>query len=176
MPGAVFLEGEKVDLRTVEEEDVQFLQENINKPEIRKNLTVRKPVNMKQQQDFFQEVVSSGEDVHLAIYSEGEITGIVSLEDEEDDVRAATIGLWIATEYQGNGYGTEAVELITDYGFNELNYHRISARAYEDNKASQKIWEKLGFEKEGELREKTFYKGEFGDIYIYGVLEDEWRS
>jgi RimJ/RimL family protein N-acetyltransferase len=176
MPGAVFLEGDKVELRTIEKEDIEFLQENINKKEIRKNLTATKPVNLNQQKNFFEDVISSDKDVHLAICNEGEIMGIISLEDEEGDIGAATIGLWIAPKYHGNGYGTESVELITGYGFNELNYHRISARAYETNKASQKVWEKLGFEKEGELREKTFYGGEFGDIYIYGVLEDEWRS
>lgn len=173
MPGPVFLEGEKINLRTLEEEDVDFLQRNINDPDVRKFLTVRKPINMQQQEEFFQEVISSEEDVHLAISSAEEIVGIISLEDAED-VRTASIGLWIAQEHHRNGYGTEAVELLTDYGFKELNYHRIYARAYEDNEASQKIWERTGFQKEGELREQTFYQGEFGDIYIYGVLEHEW--
>lgn len=176
MPGAVFLQGDKVKLKTIEEEDIQFLQENINKKQIRKNLTTTKPINLNQQNDFFENVISSDKDVHLAICNRENIVGIISLEDEEDDIGAATIGLWIAPEYHGNGYGTESVKLVTNYGFNELNYHRISARAYETNKASQKIWEKLEFEKEGELREKTFIDGEFGDIYIYGVLEYEWRS
>lgn len=176
MAGAVFLEGDQVELRTIEEEDIEFLQENINNQEIRKYLTVRKPVNKVQQREFFQEVVSSDQNIHLAICSDGEIAGIISLEDEQDDIGAATLGLWIASKHQKNGYGTEAARLITEYGFNELNYHRISARAYEYNKGSQKIWKKLGFQKEGELREKTFYDGEFGDILIYGVLEHEWRN
>jgi RimJ/RimL family protein N-acetyltransferase len=173
MPGALFLEGEKVNLRTVEKEDIEFLRDNINNPDVRKFLTVQKPINLHQQKDFFENVISSEEDVHLAICREEDIIGIISLEDAEDG-RTASIGLWIDPEYHGNGYGTESVRLITDYGFKELNYHRIYARAYEENKGSQRIWEKLGFQKEGELREQVFYNGEFGDIYMYGVLEQEW--
>jgi Acetyltransferases, including N-acetylases of ribosomal proteins len=94
--------------------------------------------------------------------------------EEAEDVRTASIGLWISPQYQRNGHGTEAVKLITEYGFNTLNYHRIYARAYEDNKGSQRIWEKLGFEKEGELREQTYYNGEFRDIHVYGILDYEW--
>ena len=49
------------------------------------------------------------------------------------------------------------------------------ARADEDNEGSRKVWEKLGFQKDGVLREQTFNEGKFKDIHIYGVLEDEWR-
>jgi len=103
MSGAVFLESDEVELRTIEEGDIEFLQQNINKEKVRKYLTARKPINMTQQQEFFQEVVSSDQDVHLAICSDGEIAGIISLEDEQDDIGAATIGLWIAPERQQNG-------------------------------------------------------------------------
>lgn len=158
MPGAQFLEGEKVNLRTIEEEDIEFLNQGINNHEVRKYLTIRRPQNLSQQQDFFEEVVSGGDDVHLGICVEEEMIGIVSLEEVKDDVDTAEIGIWIDPNHHGNGYGTEAVELITDYGFRELAYHRIAATVYENNKGSQRIWEKLGFQEEGELREQTFYE------------------
>mgnify|MGYP002761679406 CR=1 FL=1 len=174
MTGAVFLEGDDINLRTIEEEDLEFLRDGINDPEIRKNLTAREPVNMKQERGFFENVISDDSDVHLAICRDKEMIGIVSLEENEDEIRVAEIGIWIHTDHHGNGYGTEAAELITEYGFSELNYHRIMARAHEENSGSQRIWEKLGFEKEGELREKFYMNGEFIDGYIYGILEYEW--
>lgn len=175
MPGAVFLEGEKVNLRTVEEEDIEFLREKINRKEVRTHLTARKPVNLKQEQDFYEEVISSDDNVHLAISRDQEMIGIISLEENEKDLRVAEIGIWVDPEHHGNGYGTEAAELITEYGFNELNYHRIMARAHGENKGSQRIWEKLGFTKEGELREQVYREGNFTDAYLYGVLEHEWN-
>lgn len=176
MPGAVFLEGNKINLRTVEKEDMEFLRDNINNPEVRTYLTARKPVNIEQEREFFEKVISDEEDVHLAICSDEEIVGIISLEENQNEVRVAEIGLWIDTEHHRNGYGSEAAELITDYGFNELNYHKILARAYEKNKGSNKIWKSLGFTREGTLREHIFREGEFEDANIYGLLEIEWNK
>jgi RimJ/RimL family protein N-acetyltransferase len=130
MPGSVFLKGDKVNLRTVEEGDLEFLREGINNSEVRKYLTVRTPQNLSQQQAFFEEVISNDEDVHLGICVEEEMVGIVSLEEITGEVDTAEIGIWIDPEHHGNGYGTESAELITSYGFRELAYHRIAARAY----------------------------------------------
>ncbi|PSH00297.1 MAG: hypothetical protein BRC28_00240 [Nanohaloarchaea archaeon SW_4_43_9] len=101
MPGAVFLEGEKVNLRTIEEEDIEFLRDGINNPEIREFLTARKPVNLEQEKEFFQDIISNQKDIHLAICIEEKIIGIVSLEEVEDEIRVAKIGIWIETNHHG---------------------------------------------------------------------------
>lgn len=176
MPGALFLEGDEIDLRTIERKDTEFLRDNINDPDVRKFLTSRRPVNMQQEENFFEEVISSSEDVHLAICRDEEIVGMISLEEDEKLVRVADISLWIATDHHRNGYGTEAAELITEYGFRELGYHKISARAYKGNTGSNKIWEKLGFTHEGTLRKQALVQGEFKAVNIYGVLEKEWKE
>ncbi len=175
MAGAVFLEGDKIDLKTIEEEDLEFLRDGINNPRIRTYLTANRPINLAQQKDFFENVVSNEDPITLAIADESGIVGIISLEESDDEIQVAKIGIWIAEDYHSKGYGTEAVELITDYGFNELGLHRIYARAYEGNEASKRIWEKLGFTHEGTLREQVFRKGEFEDAEIYGVLKQEWE-
>ena len=176
MPGAVFIEGDKIDLKTIEEEDLEFLRDGINNPDIRTYLTANRPINLSQQKDFFEEVVSSEEPITLAITDESGIVGIISLEESNDEIQVAKIGIWIAEDYHGKGYGTEAVELITDYGFKELGLHRIYAHAYEGNKASQRIWEKLGFTHEGTLREQIFRRGDFEDAEVFGILKHEWKN
>ncbi|MFQ3274912.1 MAG: ribosomal-protein-alanine N-acetyltransferase [Candidatus Nanohaloarchaea archaeon] len=174
MPGAVFLEGDQVNLRTIEEEDIEFLRNGLNNPEIRKFLTTRRPVNLEQEKDFFENVISSEDGVHLAICREEETIGITSIEEHSKDLQTAEIGLWIETDRHGNGYGSEAARLLTDYALKELNYHKIYARTDERNEASRKIWEKLGFKQEGKLREQSYANGEFKDILIFGILEHEW--
>lgn len=176
MPGSLFIEGEKIDLKTIEEEDVEFLRDGINNPDIRTYLTANRPINLTQQKDFFENVVSSEKPITLAITDESGIVGIISLEESDKEIQVAKIGIWIAEAYHSNGYGTEAVELITDYGFNELGIHRIYAHVYEGNEASRRIWEKLGFKNEGTLREHIFRKGRFEDADIYGVLKHEWSE
>lgn len=174
MPGAVFLEGDEINLRTVEEEDLEFIRDTYNLPEVRKYMSHFKPANLEQEKDFFQNVVCSDEEVNLAICVDDEIIGLISLIEKDAD-SAVEIGLWIHPNYHGNGYGTEASELMIDYGFRELALHKVIARAYESNKGSQRIWEKLGFEKEGELREQIYAEGDYEDVYYYGFLEDEWE-
>lgn len=64
-------------------------------------------------------------------------------------------------EYWSRGYGTEASQLLIDYGFNQLNLHRIGASVLEFNKRSRGMLKKIGFKKEGCSEEDAFFKGRF---------------
>ncbi|MFB6159504.1 MAG: GNAT family N-acetyltransferase [Candidatus Nanohalobium sp.] len=176
MAGTVFLEGEKINLRTIEEEDIEFLRDGVNHPEVRVYMGNRKPQNYENEEEFFEEQICGEETVDLMISRDREKLGIISLMPQGDDAeKLAEIGIWIHPEHHGNGYGTEASQLITDYAFNQLNYHKIYARAYQGNKASQSVWEKLGFDKEGVFKDHTFTQGEYKDVVYYGVLEGDWQ-
>lgn len=173
MPGAVFLEGEKINLRTIEEEDIEFIRDTFNLTEIRTNISHSKPANLEQERDFFEQVICSDEEVNLAISHEEEMIGMISLSPEKEQ-GVKQIGLWVYPEHHGNGYGTEASELIIDYAFRELRVHKVVARALGTNDASQRIWEKLDLEKEAQLREQAYHEGKHEDLYMYGILEHEW--
>ena len=176
MAGTVFLEGENINLRTIEEEDLEFLRNGVNHPEVRFYMGNRIPQNLETEQKFFENVLSNEEDVHLLICKDKERVGIISLKQEGDKAeKMAEIGIWLHPKHHGNGYGTEASKLITDYAFKQLNYHRVYARAYDGNTASQRIWEKLGFTEEGTLRHHTYTQGEHKDVVYYGILQGEWE-
>lgn len=174
MPGAVFINGENVNLRTIEEEDLKFLRDNYNNPEILPNLTWEGPRNLEQKRELFEQDISSNERIDLLITRDEDAVGWILLIEKDEGV--AEIGISIDPEFQRNGYGTEASELIIDYAFNQLRYEKIFVRVYESNKASQRVWDKLGFVKEGELRRQIFKNGDFEDAYIYGLLKEEWRN
>ncbi|MFC7047077.1 GNAT family N-acetyltransferase [Halobacteriaceae archaeon GCM10025711] len=176
MPGAVFLQGDDVALRTIEEEDLEFLRDTINDPRVRRFLSMRDPVNLHQEREFFEEVVASENGVNLLVTVDGEAAGTVGLHPEGGPNVTAEIGLFLAEAYWGNGYGTEASELLTDYAFDARRFHRVTARVYEPNVASARIWEKLGFRHEATFREADFNDGEYVDVRLYAVLEDEWRD
>lgn len=173
MPGAVFLEGDRVNLRTVEEEDIEFIRDTFNLTEVRRNISHSEPANIEQEQEFFDQVICGDEEVNLAISVDEEMIGMITLSPQKEQ-SVKQIGLWIHPDYHGNGYGTEASELAVDYAFTELRVHKVVARALETNRGSQRIWEKLGFEKEGELRQQAYHEGSYEDLYMYGILEHEW--
>lgn len=174
MPGALFLEGDSINLRTVEEEDLDFLQVGYNHPEIRDNFNYRNPANMEQQKDFFHEEISDDNSTQLLICRNNEPLGLLSLYAWQGDPGVKKIGIWIHPEEHGNGYGTEATELLLDHVFSGPDIHKVMARFKEDNQKSQGLWEKLGFTHEGTLRENSYRDGERLDVEIYGILREEW--
>ncbi len=173
MPGQTFLEGDRISLRTVEKEDIEFLRDGVNHPEVRKHMGNTGPQNLESEEEFFENIVEASDGIHLLICREDEPMGIVKLEEKEKPSNIAELGLWLHPEFHSKGYGTEAIELIVEHGFRQLNYQKLYARAHEDNKGSQRIWEKHGFEKEGQLREHVLVEGEHRDMIYYGLLRGE---
>ena len=85
------------------------------------------------------------------------------------------IGYKLAKEHWGKGYATEAAKALTDYGFTELNLHRVYATVHPDNAASIRVLEKVGMIPEGRLREHILYRDGYRDSLIYSILEQEWK-
>jgi len=193
MPGAAFLRGDDVTLRTIEEEDLEFLRDGVNDPDVREGLTTAFPFNAGEEGGYFEERISNDDDINLAISKDSEaqrapnqssrqrprdaeIVGTIGLHDLEQRAGHCEVGIWLAPEFHGRGYGTEASRLVTDFAFRELRMHRVMARVLATNPASARIWEKLGFTEEGVHRDEAFTGGEYVDMRYFGVLEDEWRS
>jgi len=90
--------------------------------------------------------------------------------------RTAEIGYWVATAHTGVGIGTEVTARLIRLGFEGLGLHKINLRIAVGNRASERIAEKLGFSREGILREELLIRGRWVDHTIYSLLEQEWRS
>lgn len=176
MSGAVFLSGDRVDLRTIEESDLDFLQSAINDPAVRENLTVRWPINREQEEDWFEEQVTSEEHINLLIVGSEGPAGTIGLGPIDDTNGTAELGIWLRERDWQKGYGTEASRLLITHAFNTLRLHRIEARVFEGNEASQNLWETLGFDHEAVHREAVYLHGEYRDVHRYAVLETEWES
>ncbi|WP_049969501.1 GNAT family N-acetyltransferase [Haladaptatus cibarius] len=174
MPGPVFLSGDRIDLRTIEEEDLDFLQATVNDRAVRQYLGHRLPVNVHQEQEWFEERASDDDHTHLLICRDEEPMGTVGLHPKDSTGVNGEIGILLAEEFWGEGYGTEASRLITDYGFRERRHHRIMARVFSGNVGSARIWEKLGFRHEGTYVEAEFLDGDYVDVEFYAILKKEW--
>ena len=85
------------------------------------------------------------------------------------------IAYWVGKPYMNKGYCTEAAKGLIQYGFEELNLHRIYARYMDNNPASGKVMEKLGMKYEGVLREHVKKWGKYYDLYHYGILRHEFK-
>ena len=89
--------------------------------------------------------------------------------------QTATLGYWVGEPYARRGYTAEAVGLALDYGFGELELHRVEASCLPNNAASRALLHKLGFTCEGMARGFLRIEGAWRDHLIYGVLKEDWR-
>lgn len=86
------------------------------------------------------------------------------------------IGYFMIPSERRKGYSSEAVQIMVDYLFLSKDIVRIQAGTDVRNKASQKVLENVGFQKEGTVRKSAFNKGEWSDGYMYSILREEWKE
>lgn len=186
MPGATFAVGDRIALRTVEEADLDFLRDARNDPRVRRPLTINDASNGEQVRAFFENAISEddGASLLVCVDPDGDTTdpdrdatepvGMVSLFDEDDVAGTATIAYWVVPEHWGNGYCTEAAALLCEHAFRDRRLHKLRADALATNEGSQRVLDKLGFEREGVLRDEKFVAGGHADVYRFGLLAGEW--
>jgi ribosomal-protein-alanine N-acetyltransferase len=182
MPGACIKNGERVSLRTVEREDIPFLQRGCANPEIRYPLG--NPVN---NQDQIEERYEDGNNDQFLVCldsddagpgqpDEDEVRPIGSISVGDADWRRPELGYWLVPEVHGNGYGKESVSLVIDYVFRVYDHPAVGAGAFDFNDASRGLLESLGFIEEGRTRKDRFIDGEYRDMIQYSLLRQEWRE
>ena len=86
----------------------------------------------------------------------------------------AEIGYALSRRYWGEGYMSEAVNAVIEFGFREMSLNRIMARCEVNNIASARVMEKVGMQMEGILRQHLFVKDRYWDLKIYSILREEF--
>jgi RimJ/RimL family protein N-acetyltransferase len=77
-------------------------------------------------------------------------------------------------DYWGKGYAKEAMQLLLEHGFFQMNLHRICCGTAADNVTMQNLAISVGMKKEGRRREAAFKTGSYVDIIEYGLLKREY--
>jgi RimJ/RimL family protein N-acetyltransferase len=102
------------------------------------------------------------------------VIGTCTLLHLDTDNRRAEIGFALGREHWGRGYINEALVALLGFAFGELDLHRIEADVDPRNAASIRTLERLGFQREGYLRERWLVNGEAQDSLLFGLLRREW--
>ena len=103
--------------------------------------------------------------------------GTVSLEKIDNINRSATLGIFIGNkEYWNNSYGTEAIRLILDYGFNYKNLHSINLELMSFNERALKCYRKCGFKEVGRIRQCKYINGKYYDTIVMDILKEEFTQ
>jgi len=102
--------------------------------------------------------------------------GLCAIEDIVWPHRVGWVSIALGPDYHGKGYGKEAMELLINYAFNEVNLHRIQLSVFSYNDSAIKLYESLGFTHEGSFREWLQRDGKRHDMHLYGLLATENRK
>jgi ribosomal-protein-alanine N-acetyltransferase len=114
---------------------------------------------------------------HLGVLSKeaDEFVGMARLTISTPSHRGGDIGYGIRPDQWGRGFATEAARLIVGFGFDQLGLHRISAVHHPENRASGRVLQKVGMQREGLLRENMLAHGAWRDSIAYAILDREWN-
>ena len=120
--------------------------------------------------------MASGEHLRLGLVRNGDaaLLGTCSMFRIDRACRRAEIGYALASTAWGQGYMHEGLRRLVDYGFHELGLNRIEADIDPRNGSSARSLERLGFVREGLLRERWIVGQEVSDSALYGLLRRDW--
>lgn len=169
------IKGQGFTLRGWRPDDAESLQKHADNPNIYNFLLDRFPhpyamdaavnwVTMMLHQDPF---------VNFVIAVDDKAVGVIGLEMRDDVYRKAPLlGYWLGEEFWGRGIMTQAVKLVTEYAFANLDIVRIQAGVLSNNPRSMRVLEKAGFAFEGILKKGIFKNGVVLDEWIYGMVRE----
>lgn len=112
----------------------------------------------------------------IALREDDRVIGTCTLAQLDVANRRAEIGFALGREHWGKGIMTEALIALLDHGFGPMNLHRVEADVDPRNVPSIRTMERLGFQREGYLRERWLVHDEKQDSVFYGLLEREWLA
>ena len=109
-----------------------------------------------------------------AIFFRGQLAGMTGFHRFDWNNRATSLGYWLDLDRQGQGIVTGAVRYLVGYAFTDLKLNRVEIRCAVENRKSCAIPKRLGFTREGVIRQAEWLYDHYVDHVIYGMLAGEW--
>ena len=169
----------KIILTPLNEEDLPVLHKWINNKELVNFNSYYKPVSWESHLNWFKTITSNTNMVIFGIRlaNDNKLIGTGQLHSIHPVYRSAELQIRIGdTHEHSKGYGTDAIKLLIQYGFNDLNLNRIYLGVFVDNIRAIKAYEKVGFIKEGLQRMSGYINGKYKDVVMMSILKKEFSK
>lgn len=175
------LSGDRVRLRALHDEDAPALLAIFGDAAVMQFWSSPPLENLSAAQDLLEEIRSGFETRRLfqwgvALIDTNLVIGTCTLYQMDLRNRRCELGFAMQSSCWGKGLATEAVTLAIRFAFDVLDLHRLEADVDPDNIRSLRLLERLGFVREGYLRERWHHLGQLRDTVFLGLLRAEWRG
>ncbi len=174
-------EGKMVRLRALEPTDAERAFLWINDREVTQFLMARYPMSLAAERDWVANAAKPMEfsDARFAIEAkaDGVHIGMCGLHRGRPEDRGAELGIMIGDKsYWNGGYGTDAMETLLRFAFEQMNLHKVALGVFDFNERAQAVYRKVGFVEEGRSREDVYEDGRYVDVIRMSVLRREWEA
>ncbi|WP_337957791.1 GNAT family N-acetyltransferase [Guptibacillus spartinae] len=174
------LKTDRLTLQPFQKEDASRIKDLANNKELATILGLPHPYELEHAEEWIAiqpEQIHEGLEYPLTIVTknDNQIIGTITLRIDKNNNKGE-LGYWIGRDFWGNGFATEAVNRMIEFGFNHLDLNKVWASAISRNKASTIVLEKAGLQKEGRLKENRLLHNKYEDVDVYGLLKNEYKS
>ncbi|HMU30206.1 MAG TPA: GNAT family N-acetyltransferase [Nitrospira sp.] len=178
MTAIVTIGTKRLRLRPFQTTDAEAVHRLAGSQDVAAGTFLPHPMDRQAAQDWVTErlkdqAAGTGVTFAITLLENGELIGSIGMElmlvHEQ-----GRLTYWLGRDYWNQGYGTEAVTALVEYGFNSLSLHRIYAPHFHTNPASGRVLQKVGMTYEGRLREHYLRFGQRIDVELYGMIRNEF--
>jgi len=167
----------RIQLRKIQDQDIENIFRGLSHPSVIKyyGVSFHSLEATKEQMDWYSMLEKERKGQWWAVCSlDGKtFLGAGGLNDRDHENRKAEIGFWLLPDYWGQGYMTEAMPLICEYAFHEMDINRIEGFVESNNKNCKRAMAKLNFTFEGTMRNCEYKDGAFISLDIYSKLKTD---
>ncbi len=164
-----------VTLRPLEREDLPFVHGLDNNVTVMRYWFEEPYEALVELVDIYEKHIHDQDERRFILSLDGEENiGLVELTDIHQIHRNAEFHLIIAPEYQGHHYASQAVSLAIEYSFAVLNLYKLYLEVDKENEKAIHVYEKLGFEPEGLLRQEYYVNGQYRDVIRMAIFRDDY--
>lgn len=172
----ITLKGEKIYLRALEPEDLEFVHKIENQEttwELSNTQTPYSRFLIKQYLENAHRDIYEVKQLRLVISNyDDNAVGLIDLFDFDFKNKRAGLGIILDETFRNKGYASEALDLLVNYSFSHLNLHQLYCNISEDNTLSIQLFEKYGFERIGLKKDWNLVNKVFKNEYIYQLITD----
>jgi len=170
------LKSERLTLRAIDREDLPRFINWVNDGEVTHHLRLLLPLNLEDETAWYERQRQDESTLNLSIVISADETliGSIGLMKIDQRNQQAELGIMLGDKSKwGQGYGPEAMTLLIDFAFGQLNLHRIYLQVDASHAKAIHSYRQCGFVEEGRLRDNVFHHGQFEDQLIMSVLRSE---
>ncbi len=173
------LKTERLLLRPITQQDIEAMFVYTSQENVARYVTWHAHTSVEDTKAFLMLILSGyeqGNHLLWGIEYSGTLIGTIDFVTIDHTHKLGEIGYVLSEDYWNKGLTTEATKKLIDFGFKELKLVRIQARCLEENISSQKVMEKSGMQFEGLLRKSMFIKGQYKNVKMYAITDDDARK